>query len=117
MVDENTGARYFEKDLLKPQDYYMLKDLKIGEISEPFESLDNEGRSGNTIYKIIRLEEIVPSHVADLDNDFMIIQNLANNKMQLDAVDKFIKDKQAQTLIIVDELFHKCNFNKEGWIK
>ncbi|MBR7157857.1 MAG: peptidylprolyl isomerase [Bacteroidales bacterium] len=117
MSDENTGSIYFEKDQLKPADYYMLKDMKPGDISEPFESLDNEGRSGNTIYKIIKLEEIVPSHTANLKQDFMIIQNIANNRQQMDAIDKFIRDKQKTTLIIVDEAYRRCNFDKEGWFK
>ena len=117
MVDENTGSTYFEKDQLKPADYYMLKDLEPGKISEPFESLDNEGRSGNTIYKIIKLEEVIPSHTANLKQDFMVIQNIANNNQQMQSIDKFIKEKQATTLIIVDEMYHKCNFDKGGWIK
>ncbi len=117
MVDENTGSTYFEKDQLKPADYYMLKDLQPGQISEPFESLDNEGRNGNTIYKIIKLEEIIPSHTANLEQDFMVIQNIANSSQQMKAIDKFIKEKQATTLIIVDEMYHKCNFDKGGWIK
>ena len=57
MADPNTGSAYFEIDQLKPQDYNAIKDLKEGEISEPVESLDNEGRGGmtggNTVYKII----------------------------------------------------------------
>lgn len=117
MVDENTGSTYFEKDQLKPADYYMLKNMEPGQISEPFESLDNEGRSGNTIYKIIKLEEIIPSHTANLEQDFMVIQNIANNSQQMKAIDKFIKEKQATTLIIVDEMYHKCNFDKGGWVK
>lgn len=117
MVDENTGSTYFEKDQLKPADYYMLKDMEPGQISEPFESLDNEGRSGNTIYKIIKLEEIVPSHTANIKQDFMIIQSIANNRQKMDAIDKFIKEKQSTTLIIVDDMYRKCNFDNEGWIK
>ena len=45
MSDPNTGSAYFEIDQLKPEDYNAIKDLKEGEISEPFESRDNEGRS------------------------------------------------------------------------
>ena len=91
--------------------------MKEGEISEPFESLDNEGRSGNTIYKLIKLEEIIPSHTANLKQDFMIIQNIANNRQQMDAVTKFIKEKQKTTLIIVDDAYRKCSFDNEGWFK
>lgn len=117
MADENTGSTLFEKDLLKPADYSVIKDLKEGEISEPFESLDNEGRSGNTIYKILRLEKILPSHTANLKDDFVVIQNIANNERQQAAIEKFIKEKQVITYIKLDDIFKDCNFEREGWIK
>lgn len=44
MSDPNTGSAYFEIDQLKPEDYLAIKDLKEGEISEPVESTDNDGR-------------------------------------------------------------------------
>ena len=116
MADENTGSIYFEKDQLKPADYAALKDMKIGDISAPFESLDNEGR-GQTIYKVIKLEEIVESHVANLKQDFSVVQNIANNRKQMDAVDAFIKEKQKKNLIIIDDMFKKCDFEREGWFK
>lgn len=117
MSDENTGSIYFEKDQLKPMDYNALKDMKEGEISEPFESNDNEGRTGNTIYKIIRLDKILPSHTATFEDDFVVVQNLANSQKQLEAIEKFIKDKQAVTYIRIDDLFKNCQFSREGWIK
>ena len=56
MSDPNSGSTYFEVDQLKPQDYNAIRDLEPGQISEPIESLDNEGRNGNTVYKIVRLD-------------------------------------------------------------
>ena len=44
MSDPNTGSSYFEIDQLKPEDYRAIKDLKEGEISEPVQSTDNDGR-------------------------------------------------------------------------
>ncbi|MBQ7773515.1 MAG: peptidylprolyl isomerase [Bacteroidales bacterium] len=117
MADENTGSTLFEKDLLKPADYAIIKDLEVGQISVPFESVDNEGRSGNTIYKILKLEKVLPSHTATYKDDFVIIQNIANNERQQNAIDKFIKEKQSITYIKLDELFKDCNFEREGWIK
>lgn len=117
MSDPNTGADYFEMDQLKPADYAVLREMKIGDISAPFESTDNEGRSGNTLYKIIKLDNIKPSHTATLEDDFMVIQNYANNTKQVEAINKFIKEHQESTLIIIDDLFKKCNFERDGWIK
>ncbi len=116
MVDENTGSAVFEKDQLKPNDYIVLRDMSIGEVSDPFESVDNEGR-GNTIYKIIKLEEIIPSHVATYDGDFDILTTVANNRNANKAIDEFITEKQKTTYIVIDPVFSGCNFTRQGWIK
>ena len=117
MVDPNTGATFFEKDQLKPADYAVIKDMKEGEISAPFESLDDEGRSGNIIYKVVKLDKVIPSHPATYKDDYMVIQGIADRKRQTEAIDKFVKEKQAVTYIKLDYLFKQCNFEREGWIK
>ena len=90
--------------------------MKVGEISDPFESVDNEGR-GNTIYKIIKLDEIIPSHVASYETDYNSLVDMANNKNANTAIDKFIAEKQKSTYIVIDPLFSTCEFSREGWIK
>lgn len=116
VVDQNTGSTYFEKDQLRPMDYAVLKDMKEGEISEPFESLDAEGR-GNTVYKIIRFDKVLPSHTANVKDDFMVIQNIGNSTLQHAQIDKFINEKQKETFIRIDDLFKNCQFENKGWIK
>ena len=111
MADPNTGSSYFEIDQLKPQDYAAIKDLKEGEISEPFVSLDNEGRDGNTVYKIIRVDKIIPAHPASFTNDYTLLLNQAANAKRQEAIDEKIKT----TLIIIDPLFKDCDFEREGW--
>lgn len=117
LADENTGSSYFEKDQLKPADYNELKEMKEGDISEPFQSLDNEGRNGNTIYKIIYLEKIIPSHTATYENDYNDLLSLVQSKKAEEAIDKFITEKQRTTFIRIDPQFHGCAFKHEGWIK
>lgn len=117
MSDQYTGASLFEKDQLKPSDYAAIKNLEVGDISEPFESTDNEGRSGNTLYKIVKLEKIIPSHVATFEEDFNTLTNVANEKQSSKAIDKFISEKQKVTYIVIDPLFKGCNFDRDGWIK
>lgn len=117
MTDQYSGSSYFEKDQLKPADYAVLKDMKEGDISEPFESLDNEGRNGNTMYKIIYLDKVIPSHVANFKDDFTTLQNEVNNKNAQEAIHQFIIDKQKTMYIVLDPLFHTCQFEYEGWAK
>lgn len=119
MADPSTGSAYFEIDQLKPADYAAIKDLKEGEISEPVESLDNEGylqgRQGNVVYKIIRVDKIIPAHTATFEKDYaQILEKVQQNK-QMEAVDAFLEDKIRSTYIVIDPLFSECEFSRDIW--
>ena len=115
MSDPNTGSSYFEIDQLKPQDYAAIAELKEGEISVPVESLDNEGRDGNTVYKIIKVDKIIPSHPASFSNDYTLLLDNARNELQMKAIDDFINSKIESTYIVIDPMFEDCVFEREGW--
>ena len=115
MSDPSTGSSYFEIDQLKQQDYYAIKDLKVGEISEPIESLDNEGRNGNTVYKIIKVDKIIPAHSATFTNDYDLLLSQAKQDASTKAIDNFINAKIASTYIVIDPLFKDCAFDRDGW--
>ena len=115
MADPSTGSSYFEIDQLKPQDYAAIRNLKEGEISEPVESLDNEGRDGNTVYKIIRVDKILPAHTASFDNDYNELLDGVRNTKQMEAIDAFLEGKIKDTYIVIDPLFRECDFERGGW--
>ena len=115
MADPNTGSAYFEIDQLKPQDYLAIKDLKEGEISEPIESLDNEGRNGNLVYKILRVDKIIPAHTATFENDFTQISEQVKNDMQMRAIDEYLRKKIKETKVKIDPIFKDCEFRNAAW--
>ena len=115
MADPNSGSAYFEIDQLKPQDYNAIKDLQPGEISEPIESLDNEGRDGNLVYKILRLDKIVPAHTATFERDYTEILGDVRQQLQMKAIDNFIKEKIRTTYIRIDPIFEDCEFESAEW--
>lgn len=115
MADPTTGSTYFEIDQLKPQDYAAIRNMKEGEISEPFESLDNEGRDGNLVYKIIKVDKIIPAHPATFNNDYALMLEQARADLQNKAIQDFIDSKIKTTYIVIDPLFGDCVFEREGW--
>ena len=85
------------------------------------ESQDNEGyqqgRSGNLVYKIIRVDKIIPAHTATFENDYtQILEKVQQNK-QMEAVNKFLEEKIKSTYIVIDPLFSECEFSREAWNK
>ncbi|MBQ4299678.1 MAG: peptidylprolyl isomerase [Bacteroidales bacterium] len=119
MADPASGSSYFEIDQLKPADYMAIKELKEGEISAPVESQDNEGyqqnRSGNTVYKIIRVDKILPAHPASFENDYPDLLQQVQGRKQMEAIDKFLDEKVKTTYVVIDPMFKGCDFSREVW--
>lgn len=115
MADPNTGSAYFEIDQLKPQDYAAVRDLEVGQISEPIVSSDNEGNDGHLVYKIVRLDKIVPAHTATFESDYTELLGLVRNEKTIKAIDDFLEEKIKTSYIIIDPLFKDCEFSREGW--
>lgn len=115
MADQYTGSSYFEIDQLKPQDYNAVKNLEVGDVTEPFESLDNEGRNGNTVYKILKVDKIIPAHTATFNHDYSLLLDHAKEQKAMEAIDKFVDSKIKITHIIIDPLFKDCVFKRDGW--
>jgi peptidyl-prolyl cis-trans isomerase SurA len=115
MADPYTGSTYFEIDQLKPQDYNAIKNLKEGDISEPFSSLDNEGRDGNLVYKILKVDKIIPSHTASINHDYTLLLEKAREDMQTKAIEDFIDSRIKTTYIVIDPMYKDCEFEREGW--
>ena len=115
MADPNTGSAYFEVDQIKPQDFMAIESLQEGEISQPIASLDNEGRDGNLVYKIIRLDKILPSHTATFEHDFTDLAAQVKYEKQMKLVDNFLDEKLKTTSIVIDPMFRDCTFKREGW--
>ena len=119
MADPATGSSYFEIDQLKPADYAAIQELKEGEISQPVESTDNEGaqqgRTGNTVYKIIRVDKIVPAHPASFTNDYTELQGRVRAQRQMQAIDEFLEKKIKETYIVIDPMYKECSFGREIW--
>ena len=119
MADPSTGSSYFEIDQLKPADYTAIQELKEGEISEPVESTDNEGyqqgRTGNTVYKIIRVDKIIPAHPASFTNDYTELQGRVRMQRQMEVINEFLEKKIKDTYIVIDPMYKECSFSREIW--
>ncbi len=116
MADPQTGSAYFEIDQMKPEDFAAVEHLEPGQMSQPITSRDNEGRDGNIVYKIVRLDKVVPAHTATFENDYTELLGDVRSQKQQDALDDFIKKKIGETYIIIDPMFGNCDFSRKEWV-
>ena len=107
-----TTIKFFKEDL--GQDYYAIKDLSEGEISKPFETRD---LNGNVLTKIIRLDKIIPQHFADINEDYIRIEEVALENKKSKVFKKWIEEKIKDMYIRIDPEYHNLKFTYEGWVK
>lgn len=114
MINPNTGLSKFEADELGLMVYKQIKDLKIGEISEPFESRNMDNKQ---VYEIVKVISKSEPHLANIKDDYQFLQDMALAEKKDETMRTWISKKQRSTYIKINETYHSCPFNYEGWIK
>lgn len=114
MLNPNTTSNQFELEELIREEYNVIKDLKIGELSEPFESKDSKGK---TVFKIVKISKIIEAHKANLKEDYEMIKNMSISINQQETFLNWLKEKKAKTYIYIDKSVLDCDFLKDGWLK
>lgn len=115
-VKTNPSERdtWFTLEELNPQMYVQVRDLKIGEISEPFRTVDE---NNNEVFRIVKLDNEIPAHRANLKDDYQNLSNVALMDKRTKTYDNWIKKKIEKTYIRISDEFKSCDFLKEGWLK
>ena len=114
VINQQKGTSLFEKEQLNPADFYIIRNLKVGQVSEPFESRDVHA---NVVHKIIVITRIIPQHKATLNDDYAIIQSMAKMQKQQELFLQWIKNNVKKTYIRIDPSFRNCDFELKEWVK
>lgn len=116
LVSTNPSQRitWFTLEELNPEMYRIVRDLNVGQISQPFRTTDDNNKE---VFRIVRVDKILPAHTANLKDDYQELYNAALNTERSKVYDKWIRDKTAVTYIKISDEFKSCEFLKDGWLK
>jgi peptidyl-prolyl cis-trans isomerase SurA len=114
VTSQKTGSSKFLLDELEPDVSKLITGLKVGDISEPFLSMDDKQRQ---VYKVIKLLSKTNAHSANLQEDYQHLSEVYLEKKKEDTYRKWIATQQAKTYIHIDELYGNCNFKLKSWRK
>lgn len=112
-INPNTRSARFELDQLDPAEHIAIRDLKIGEITNNFETRDERGKP---VFKILQLVNQTPPHRANLKDDYDIIQDMALMDKNMKTLEQWLVEKQKRTYVRIDEDFKTCVFDNPGWL-
>lgn len=113
IINPYTATSKFEKDNLPPAIAQQVNKLKTNEISEAF--LD--ATEGKEAYKIIKIKSETKSHKANLSDDWSQFENMLQATKQQEILNKWIKEKQSNTYVHIDDTYKNAKFRFKGWQK
>ncbi len=115
-VSTNPSDRinWFSLDELNKEMYGRVRDLKTGEISEPFQTTDE---IGNFVFRVVRLDNEIPAHRANLKDDYQVFYNAALMGERQSSYQQWIRKKIETTYIKISDELKSCKFLEAGWLK
>lgn len=114
-----TATRFLEEDFggqggKALEDYNALIQLKVGEVSDSFQSTD---MMGNNMSKIVKLVEIVPPHTASLEDDYIRLEEMALGVKRDRVYREWLTKKIESMYVFIDPAYRSDDFENKGWIK
>lgn len=114
-----TATRFLKEDFSAQggkslDDYAALMRLKVGEISDSFNTTD---LMGNQMSKIVKLVEIIPAHTATLEDDYIRLEEMALNQKQEKVYREWLTSKIKSMYVYIDPEYRTNEFENKEWIK
>ncbi|MEX0985980.1 MAG: peptidylprolyl isomerase [Bacteroidales bacterium] len=106
VVNPRTQSATFQLDQLDTKDYYTVREMEVGEVSNPYESV---GENGKLCYKMIKLLGRTEPHRANLKQDYLLLQNMALSEKQNEIMQAWYEEKMQKTYISIDNSFKRCD--------
>lgn len=115
-----TETRFFREDFGREngkrslEDYNALQRLKVGEISDAYQSTD---MMGNELSKVVKLVRVTPSHRASLEQDYLRIEQMALSDKQARTFREWLDRKIEGMYVYIDPEFRGGAFENRNWLK
>ncbi len=99
------GSTFLTIDQLDKGMVLMLKDLKVGQYSQPTEYIDERGRKG---VRIVYLKTKTEPHRENLKDDYNRISQRALEEKKNELLEQWFKKKIITYYILIDDEFKSC---------
>lgn len=114
MINPRTQGTLYEMDQIDKSDFDVIRDMKVNDISEPYMSKDDKGK---TVYKIVKLKSRSDPHRANLKADYTFLSEIALNEKMNKTVKGWVDEKIEASYIYIDDSFRRCGLSNTNWLK
>ena len=112
MYNKQSGSSHFAMDELPVDVARVIETLEVGEISQPFAwLLDN----GKTVCAIAKVRSRTQAHQATFSEDYEVLRQMYESKLSDERIREWIKKKQRATYVRVNKDSRSCEFLYPHW--
>ena len=110
-----TATKFRREDFgARQQDYMNLITMKVGDVSSAFVATDIKG---DVISKIVKLLEVIPTHSASLEEDYLNIEEMALTDKKNRVFDEWMKEKIDGQYVYIAPDFREGEWEYPNWVK
>ena len=92
----------------------VVDTLQIGNVSGPFQMINERGK---TVCAIVKLKNRTEGHKATITEDFQVMKNLVLAKRREEVIHDWVVKRIKSTYVRINERYRNCNFEYEGWVR
>jgi peptidyl-prolyl cis-trans isomerase SurA len=111
IINPSTGSSQFTFEQLDPTIRYLVEKMNIGDLTPPSLTKSNDG--SQAAYRVIRLNNKIESHKANVTDDFDKLKEYALVSKKQTVIDKWVSDKIPSTYIELSEDLSVCSCYKK----
>lgn len=108
-----TSSKFRMQDL-PPEIAKAVDTLQIGQISQPFQMINQRGK---TVCVIAKLKNRIDGHKATVTEDFQTLKNVVLEQRRNERIHKWVVDKIKNVYTRLNSNYKDCQFEYEGWNK
>ncbi len=88
--------------------------LKVGEVSAPFQMINERGK---TVCAIAKLKSRTEGHKATITEDYQVLKNLVLERLRTKKLHDWVVNRIKSTYVRINERYRNCDFEYEGWVR
>ena len=92
----------------------VVDTMQVGQISQPFEMIND---SGKRVCAIAKLKSRVEGHKAVITEDFQVMKDVVLGERRQKFIHDWVADKIKRVYVRLNDDYRDCKFEYEGWVR
>jgi len=88
--------------------------MQVGDISAPFQMINERGKS---VCAIVKLKARTEGHKATITEDFQLLKNVVLEKRRQEKLHEWVVNRIKSTYVRINDRYRDCKFEYEGWVR